>query len=240
MSDPILQLEGVYTNIAQYHILQGVDLQVPRAAVTMLLGRNGVGKTTTLRTVIGHWRAHKGRILFDGEDITKLPTPAIARLGLGFVPEDMGIFADLTVEENMVLAAVSGPINSARLDWIFAAFPPLKTFWKSEAGNLSGGQKQMLSIARAMVEERKLYLIDEPTKGLAPAIISTMARALKDLKDQGASVLLVEQNFAVAKALGDSANVMDDGRMTWSGEMQELATDAALQERLMGLSLEAH
>lgn len=240
MSDPILKLEGVYTNIAQYHILQGVDLQVPRAAVTMLLGRNGVGKTTTLRTVIGHWRAHQGRILFDGEDITKLPTPAIARMGLGFVPEDMGIFADLTVEENMVLAAVSGPINSARLDWIFAAFPPLKTFWKSEAGNLSGGQKQMLSIARAMVEERKLYLIDEPTKGLAPAIISTMARALKDLKDQGASVLLVEQNFAVAKALGDSANVMDDGRMTWSGEMQELATDAALQERLMGLSLEAH
>ncbi|MEX5597965.1 ABC transporter ATP-binding protein [Pseudophaeobacter sp. C1-32P7] len=240
MSDPILKLEGVYTNIAQYHILQGVDLQVPRAAVTMLLGRNGVGKTTTLRTVIGHWRAHKGRILFDGEDITKLPTPAIARMGLGFVPEDMGIFADLTVEENMVLAAVSGPINSARLDWIFAAFPPLKTFWKSEAGNLSGGQKQMLSIARAMVEERKLYLIDEPTKGLAPAIISTMARALKDLKDQGASVLLVEQNFAVAKALGDSANVMDDGRMIWSGEMQELATDAALQERLMGLSLEAH
>ena len=240
MSDPILQLEGVYTNIAQYHILQGVDLQVPRAAVTMLLGRNGVGKTTTLRTIIGHWRAHKGRILFDGEDITKLPTPAIARMGLGFVPEDMGIFADLTVEENMVLAAISGPINSARLDWIFAAFPPLKTFWKSEAGNLSGGQKQMLSIARAMVEERKLYLIDEPTKGLAPAIISTMARALKDLKDQGASVLLVEQNFAVAKALGDSANVMDDGRMIWSGEMQELATDAALQERLMGLSLEAH
>lgn len=239
MSDPILKLEGVYTNIAQYHILQGVDLQVPRAAVTMLLGRNGVGKTTTLRTIIGHWRAHKGRILFDGEDITKLPTPAIARLGLGFVPEDMGIFADLTVEENMVLAAVSGPINSARLDWIFAAFPPLKTFWKSEAGNLSGGQKQMLSIARAMAEERQLYLIDEPTKGLAPAIISTMARALKDLKDQGASILLVEQNFAVARALGDSAHVMDDGRVIWSGEMAELAQDAALQERLMGLSLEA-
>ncbi|MEY8838145.1 ABC transporter ATP-binding protein [Cribrihabitans sp. XS_ASV171] len=240
MSDPILRLEGVYTNIAQYHILQGVDLEVPRGAVTMLLGRNGVGKTTTLRTIIGHWRARQGRILLDGEDITKLPTPAIARLGVGFVPEDMGIFADLTVEENMVLAAVSGPIDTARLDWIFAAFPPLKTFWKSEAGNLSGGQKQMLSIARAMVEERRLYLIDEPTKGLAPAIISTMARALKDLKDQGASVLLVEQNFAVARALGDSANVMDDGRVTWSGQMAELAGDAGLQERLMGLSLEAH
>ena len=239
-TNPILTLEGVYTNIAQYHILQGVDLTVPRGGVTMLLGRNGVGKTTTLRTIIGHWRAHQGRILFDGEDITRLPTPAIARAGIGFVPEDMGIFADLTVAENMSLAALSGPVNSARLDWIFTAFPPLKTFWRSEAGTLSGGQKQMLSIARAMVEERRLYLIDEPTKGLAPAIISTMAKALKDLKDQGASVLLVEQNFAVAKALGDSANVMDDGRMIWSGDMTTLAEDAALQERLMGLSMEAH
>ncbi len=240
MSDPILRLEGVYTNIAQYHILQGVDLEVPRGAVTMLLGRNGVGKTTTLRTIIGHWRAHKGRVLLDGQDITRMPTPAIARAGVGFVPEDMGIFANLTVEENMVLAAASGPIDSARLDWVFQAFPPLKTFWKSEAGNLSGGQKQMLSIARAMVEERRLYLIDEPTKGLAPAIVSTMARALRELKAQGASILLVEQNFSVARALGDSACVMDDGRIVWSGEMRELATDASLQERLMGLSMEAH
>ncbi|EBA17314.1 branched-chain amino acid ABC transporter, ATP-binding protein [Roseobacter sp. SK209-2-6] len=240
VQDALLRLEGVYTNIAQYHILQSVDLMVPRGGVTMLLGRNGVGKTTTLRTIIGHWRAHQGRILFDGEDIARMPTPAIARAGIGFVPEDMGIFADLTVAENMSLAAISGPIHSARLDWIFAAFPPLKTFWNSEAGTLSGGQKQMLSIARAMVEERKLYLIDEPTKGLAPAIISTMAKALKDLKDQGASILLVEQNFAVAKALGDSANVMDDGRMIWSGEMAELNRDGDLQERLMGLSMEAH
>lgn len=240
MSDPILKIEGICTNIAQYHILQGVDLVVPQGGVTMLLGRNGVGKTTTLRSVIGHWRAHEGRILFDGQDITQLPTAAIARAGLGFVPEDMGIFADLTVEENMTLAAISGPIDPARLDWIFAAFPPLKTFWKSEAGTLSGGQKQMLSIARAMAEERKLYLIDEPTKGLAPAIISTMARALKDLKDQGASILMVEQNFAVAKALGDTANVMDDGRVIWSGAMEALANDARLQEQLMGLSMEAH
>ncbi|KPA23308.1 High-affinity branched-chain amino acid transport ATP-binding protein LivF [Shimia sp. SK013] len=239
MSDPILKLDGVYTNIAQYHILQGVNLEVPRGQVTMLLGRNGVGKTTTLRSIIGHWRAHNGAILFDGQDITKLPTPAIARLGIGFVPEDMGIFADLTVEENMILAAVSGPINQARLQWLFTVFPALETFWKKEAGTLSGGQKQMLSIARAMIEERLLYLIDEPTKGLAPAIITTMARAVKELKTQGASILLVEQNFAVAKALGDTANVMDDGRMIWSGQMSELATDAALQEQLMGLSVES-
>ncbi|WP_412552259.1 ABC transporter ATP-binding protein [Shimia sp. MIT1388] len=240
MSDPILKLDNVFTNIAQYHILQGVDLTVPRGEVTMLLGRNGVGKTTTLRTIIGHWRAHQGSVTFDGQDITKLPTPAIARAGIGFVPEDMGIFADLTVEENMILAAVSGAIDEARLQWLFTVFPALETFWKKDAGTLSGGQKQMLSIARAMIEERALYLIDEPTKGLAPAIITTMARAIKELKDQGASILLVEQNFAVAKALGDTANVMDDGRMVWSGQMSELATNAELQERLMGLSMEAH
>lgn len=240
MSDPVLRLSGVHTDIAQYHILQGVDLEVPRGGVTMLLGRNGVGKTTTLRTIMGHWTAKSGSINFDGQDITRMAVPARARSGIGFVPEDMGIFADLTVEENMTLAAASGPIDAKRKEWLFATFPPLKTFWNSEAGNLSGGQKQMLSIARAMAEDRKLYLIDEPTKGLAPAIISTMAGALRDLKAQGASILLVEQNFSVAKALGDTAAVMDDGRIIWTGPMAELATDTALQERLMGLSMEAH
>ena len=239
MSDPILSLRAVHTDIAQYHILQGVDLDVPRGGVTMLLGRNGVGKTTTLRTIIGHWAAKSGSITFDGSDITALPVPMRARAGIGFVPEDMGIFGDLTVEENMVLAAVSGPLDKARLDWLFSVFPPLKTFWNSPAGTLSGGQKQMLSIARAMAEERKLYLIDEPTKGLAPAIISTMAGALRELKRQGASILLVEQNFSVAKALGDTVAVMENGAIVWTGEMAQLATDAALQERLMGLSMEA-
>lgn len=239
MSDPILALRGVHTDIAQYHILQGVDLDVPRGAVTMLLGRNGVGKTTTLRTIIGHWRARAGRIDFDGRDITRLRTPARARLGIGYVPEDMGIFADLTVEENMTLAAASGPLDPARRDWIVSVFPPLGTFWTAEAGNLSGGQKQMLCIARAMAEERALYLIDEPTKGLAPAIVSTMASALRELKGAGASILMVEQNFAVAKALGDHAAVMDDGRIVWTGAMADLAADAPLQERLMGISMEA-
>jgi branched-chain amino acid transport system ATP-binding protein len=239
MSEPILTFDGVHADIAQYHILHGVDLSVPRGAVTMLLGRNGVGKTTTLRTIMGHWQARAGRISFDGQDITQLRTPARARLGIGYVPEDMGIFADLTVEENMTLAAVSGPLDPARRDWIFSVFPPLGTFWRSEAGNLSGGQKQMLTIARAMAEERALYLIDEPTKGLAPAIVSTMAGALRELKRAGASILLVEQNFAVAKSLGDHAAVMDDGRVVWTGAMSDLAEDAALQERLMGLSMEA-
>ncbi|RMF39729.1 MAG: ABC transporter ATP-binding protein [Alphaproteobacteria bacterium] len=238
MADPILRLSGVSTDIAQYHILHGLDLEVPEGGVTMLLGRNGVGKTTTLRTVMGLWRARAGTITFEGRDITALPTPDIARAGIAYVPEDMGIFTDLTVEENMTLAAVSGPVDPDRLDWIFATFPPLRTFWRSAAGNLSGGQKQMLAIARAMAEERRLYLIDEPTKGLAPAIIATMAAALRALKAQGASILLVEQNFAVASMLGDSAAVMDDGRVVWAGAMAELAADSALQERLMGLSVE--
>lgn len=238
MSDPLLSLRGIKTDIAQYHILHGVDLDVPRGQVTMLLGRNGAGKTTTLRTIMGLWQPHSGDILLDGASIARQPPASIARQGVALVPEDMGIFANLTVEENMTLAAVSGPIDKARLDWIFSVFPPLRTFWKNAAGNLSGGQKQMLSTARAMIEERRLYLIDEPSKGLAPAIVSTLARALRDLKQAGATILMVEQNFKLAKALGDHAAVMEDGRIIWSGPMATLATDAALQERLMGLSME--
>lgn len=239
MSEPILKLSQVCTDIAQYRILQGVDLDVPAGQVTMLLGRNGVGKTTTLRTIIGHWATRAGQIEFAGGNITGWTPAQRARAGMGFVPEDMGIFADLSVEENMILAALNGPIASDRLDWLFSVFPPLKTFWKSAAGNLSGGQKQMLSIARAMAQDRKLYLIDEPTKGLAPAIIATMVSALRDLKNQGASILMVEQNFAVAKALGDSVAVMEDGRIRWSGAMTELAQSPELQEQFMGLSMEA-
>lgn len=240
MSEPILTLNNLYTDIAQYHILQGVDLQVPRGQVTMLLGRNGVGKTTTLKTIMGQWAAKSGEILYNGQEMTQMPVSARARAGIGFVPEDMGIFRDLTVEENMILGCTSGPLDPKRKDWLLGAFPALGTFWHSEAGNLSGGQKQMLSIARAMAEERQLYLIDEPTKGLAPAIVSTMAQALRELKAQGASILLVEQNFSVAKALGDTAAVMDDGRVIWNGDMAELATNSDLHERLMGLSMEAH
>ncbi|WP_170424108.1 ABC transporter ATP-binding protein [Ruegeria arenilitoris] len=240
MSDPILTLKDVYTDIAQYHILQGVDFEVPRGEVTMLLGRNGVGKTTTLKTIMGQWTAKSGEILYNGQDLKRLPVSARARAGIGFVPEDMGIFSDLTVEENMVLGASSGPLDPERKEWLLGAFPALGTFWNSEAGNLSGGQKQMLAIARAMAEDRELYLIDEPTKGLAPAIIATMANALRDLKAQGRSILLVEQNFSVAKALGDSAVVMDDGRVIWTGAMAELASNKDLQESLMGLSMEAH
>jgi branched-chain amino acid transport system ATP-binding protein len=239
MFDPILSLRDVKTDIAQYHILHGVALDVPRGGVTMLLGRNGAGKTTTLRTIMGLWTPHAGEITLDGARVDGLTPAQLARKGIGFVPEDMGIFADLTVEENLRLAALTGAPSPERLDWIFGAFPALKTFFHSPAGTLSGGQKQMLSVARAVIEDRALYLIDEPSKGLAPAIVATLARALKDLKARGASILMVEQNFSLARALGDHAAVMDDGHIVWTGTMAELAGDTALQERLMGLKMES-
>jgi branched-chain amino acid transport system ATP-binding protein len=237
---PLLSLTGVHTHIGHYHILQGVDLAVPRGELTMLLGRNGAGKTTTLRTILGLWRASAGVIRFDGSDISQRDTPAIANLGIAYVPESMGIFAGLTVRENLVLAARRGPPDQARLEWIFRFFPPMKQFWDLPAGNLSGGQKQMLSISRAIVEPRKLVLIDEPTKGLAPAIINNLIEAFAELKKTDTTILMVEQNFHAAKSLGDSVAVMDAGRIVHAGRMADLAADDALQTRLLGLSLEAH
>lgn len=240
MTQPLLSLKGVHTHIGRYHILHGVDLEVPRGELTMLLGRNGAGKTTTLRTIMGLWRASSGQIVFDGEDITRLSTPEIAQRGIAYVPESMGIFADLTVRENMVLAARNGPMDEARLGWIFKMFPAMHRFWSLPAGQLSGGQKQMLAVSRAIVEPRKLLLIDEPSKGLAPAIIVNMIAAFAELKSTDTTILLVEQNFNFARQLGDSVAVMDDGRIVHGGAMAALAGDSALQQQLLGLSLSAH
>ena len=240
MANTLLSLSGVHTHIGPYHILQGVDLTVPEGGVTVLLGRNGAGKTTTLRTIMGLWTASQGEIHFADHDITTLDTPAIAGRGIAFVPEDMGIFTDLTVEENMILAAANGTMDPKRLSWIKELFPPIGSFWNSSAGTLSGGQKQMLSVARAIIEPRRLILIDEPTKGLAPAIINAMTDALRELKNTDTTILLVEQNFSMASSIGDTVAVMDDGRIIHSGSMAELADNADMQERLMGLSLEAH
>jgi branched-chain amino acid transport system ATP-binding protein len=244
----LLELRGVHTHIGAYHILHGVDLEVPEGQLTMLLGRNGAGKTTTLRTVMGLWAASAGSVRFRGQAIggpgAQRATPLIAQAGIAYVPENMGIFGDLTVQENMLLAARSArhaaELDRARLDWVFGLFPALKKFWLYPAGKLSGGQKQMLAVARAIVEPRALILIDEPSKGLAPAIVQNLISALRELKAQRTTILLVEQNFAMAKALGDHVAVMDDGRIVHSGLMAELAEDEGLQQRLLGLSLPAH
>jgi branched-chain amino acid transport system ATP-binding protein len=240
MPEPILRLEGVETHIGPYHILHGVGFEVPAGELTLLLGRNGAGKTTTLRTIMGLWQASAGRILFEGRDISSSATPDIARAGIAYVPESMGVFGQLTVRENLVLAARQGPIDTARLDWIFGLFPALKRFWSLPAGLLSGGQKQMLAIARAIVEPRRLLLVDEPTKGLAPVMVRSMIDAFRALKQAGETILLVEQNFHAASALGDDVVIVDNGAVIHQGPMAELIADAGLQQRLLGLSLDAH
>ena len=241
---PALELRGVQTHIGAYHILHGVDFQVPQGQVTMLLGRNGAGKTTTLRTIMGLWAASAGTLCFQGQSLNGLATPDIAQLGIAYVPESMGIFSDLTVKDNIVLAARkarhAGELDTVRLEWIFSLFPALKKFWLYPAGKLSGGQKQMLAVARAICEPRALILIDEPSKGLAPSIINNLIAAFHELKRQQTTLLLVEQNFAMAKALGDQVAVMDNGRVVHRGAMAELAADEGLQQRLLGLSLGAH
>jgi branched-chain amino acid transport system ATP-binding protein len=237
----MLELRGVHTHIGAYHILHGVDLTVPRGQLTMLLGRNGAGKTTTLRTIMGLWQASQGSVLLGGEDITRLPTPAIARQSVAYVPENMGIFADLSVKENLLLAARqarhAGQMDEERLQWIFGLFPAVQKFWNHPAGKLSGGQKQMVAVARAIVEPRDLLIIDEPSKGLAPAIIHNMIAAFEQLKAAGVTILLVEQNLAFAKRLGDSVAVMDNGRVVHAGRMADLAADTDLQQSLLGLAL---
>jgi branched-chain amino acid transport system ATP-binding protein len=214
---------------------------VPRGQLTMLLGRNGAGKTTTLRTIMGLWRASAGRITFDGRDITRFETPRVAGLGVAYVPENMGIFADLSVRDNLLLAARSArtvaQIDQQRLQWIFSLFPAVEKFWNHPAGKLSGGQKQMLAVARAIVEPRQLLIVDEPSKGLAPAIVNNMIEAFAQLKASGVTILLVEQNINFARRLGDTVAVMDNGVVVHAGSMAELARNEELQQSLLGLAL---
>jgi len=234
-AEPILELDDVHTFIGQHHILQGVSLRIRPDAVTVLLGRNGAGKTTTMRTIVGLLHPSRGTIRYEGRPIHRLPPYEIVRLGVGYVPEGQGIFAGLTVDENLRVATLSdGPASRERLEQIFALFPDLQRFRRAPAGTLSGGQKQMLSIARAFVNPNRLLLIDEPSKGLAPIIVEHLVEALRTMKEH-ATVLLVEQNFAMARALGDWFYLIDDGRTVHSGPMEALVDDAALKKRYLGI-----
>jgi len=241
MSGAVLCLSGVQTRIGAYHILHGVDLTVPAGCVLMLLGRNGAGKTTCVRTIMQHWRACAGSVRFDGHDLGALTPSAVAHLGVAYVPENMGIFSDLTVRDNLLLAARSArtvaQIDRTRLARIFSHFPALERFWLTPAGSLSGGQKQMLAVARALIERRRLLLIDEPSKGLAPAIVETLITALAEARAEGTTILMVEQNLSVARRLGDHCAVMDQGRIVHQGAMAAFSADPALQARLLGFTL---
>ncbi|SMB99178.1 amino acid/amide ABC transporter ATP-binding protein 2, HAAT family [Thermanaeromonas toyohensis ToBE] len=231
----ILRVEDLETYIGEFHILQGVSLEVPEGKVTVVLGRNGAGKTTTLRSIMGLLKPRKGRIEFKGERIDGLPAHMVARKGIGYVPEDQAIFSGLTVEENLKIA-MKGNRSGELLDKVLSIFPDLKVAWQKKAGSLSGGQRQMLALGRALVGENSLLLIDEPSKGLAPVVVEKVAEAIKEIKRQ-TTVVLVEQNFNLAQYVGDRFYIIDDGRTVAQGEMEDLVNNVNLQQKYLGISL---
>lgn len=231
----LLEINDIHTYIEQYHILQGVSFQAKKGKVSVLLGRNGAGKTTTLRTIMGLNPASKGEIIFNGVDITKKPTYEIANMKIGYVPEDQAIFNGLTVEENLRVAMrKEDEAAMERQEYVLNLFPDLKKFWKKDGGYLSGGQKQMLAMARAFVNEAELLLIDEPSKGLAPIIVEKVMEALVEMKKE-TTIVLVEQNFYMASQIGDTYTLIDDGKTIQSGLMSELIHDNELQHRYLGI-----
>ncbi len=231
----LLKLNDVHTYIGQYHILQGVNFEAMEGQVSVLLGRNGAGKTTTLKTIMGLTPASKGEVEFCSHSIKKSPTYKVAKLGIGYVPENQGIFADLTVEENMKVAIrKEDTATLERQYYVLELFPDLKKFWKKAGGHLSGGQKQMLSMARAFINDSKLILIDEPSKGLAPIVVEKVMEAIVEMKKQ-TSIVLVEQNFMMASRIGDTYTLIDDGRTVHSGKMQDLIHHDELKRKYLGI-----
>lgn len=227
----LLTVEDLHVYLGESHVLQGVSFAVPEGGVTALLGRNGVGKTTTLRAILGLVPGH-GRVAYDGEEITRIPTHRIVRRGVGYVPENREVFAGLTVEENLRLAERSAEL---RYELVFELFPELQRRLKQAAGTLSGGQQQMLTIARALLNENRLLLVDEPTTGLAPALVGDVAAALERIGEL-ATVLLVEQNLAVVKRVAHEAVVLDTGRVVHGGPAAELLADRDLVKHYLGVS----
>jgi branched-chain amino acid transport system ATP-binding protein len=236
MTSPILSLDGVHTHVGRHHILQGVSFAVQADRVTVLLGRNGAGKSTTLRTIIGLMTPSSGRIELLAESIAGLPPYEIARRGVGFVPEDQAVIYNLTVAENFRLAMLREDRNAwDRLETVFELFPDLKRFWNRKAGLLSGGQKQMLAIARVFVNDHRILLIDEPSKGLAPRIVEHLGESLIQIK-KTTTIILVEQNFYLASMVGEDCFILDDGRVVHQGLMSHVVNDEGLKRKYLGIA----
>jgi branched-chain amino acid transport system ATP-binding protein len=227
----LLELEGLDVYLGGSHVLKAVSFAVPEGGVTALLGRNGVGKTTTIRAIMG-LSERRGRIAFDGVEVARERTDRIVRRGVGYVPEDRDVFATLTVAENLRLAERNG---SARYELVYDLFPELRQRGGQRAGTLSGGQQQMLAIGRALLNPNRLLLIDEPTKGLAPLLVTEVAKALEKAAE-ATTVLLVEQNLGVVRRLADQVVVLDVGRVVHSGPAKAFLDDPELIHRHLGVS----
>jgi branched-chain amino acid transport system ATP-binding protein len=226
----LLSVSDLHVYLGESHILQGIDFDVAEGGVTALLGRNGVGKTTTLRALMG-LVDRRGRITLTGEDVTATPTHKIVRRGVGYVPEDRDVFAALTVDENLRLAERDA---EPRYDLVYDLFPELEQRGKQLAGTLSGGQQQMVAIARALLNDNRLLLVDEPTKGLAPLLVAEVARVLERVAEL-ATVLLVEQNLGVVQRVARDAVVLDTGRVVHVGPAKELLADKPMVHRMLGV-----
>lgn len=229
----ILDVNDIHTFIGQFHILEGVSLEVPAGSITALLGRNGAGKTTTLKSILGLTPPSRGSITFNGQEIQGQLAYKIAAQGIGYVPEHRAIFTDLSVEENLRIAERQRGDLAQRADFIFGIFPDLKRLIKLPAGNLSGGQQQMLAIARALVPDNQLLLIDEPSEGLAPVIIEQVMEAVRQLSSH-TTILLVEQNFIMASNLADRYTIIEAGSSVKSGRMADLVQDQDTIRRYLG------
>src|SRR4030088_2526657 len=231
-----LTAEGLHTYYGKSHILHGVSLEVAEGKITALLGRNGAGKTTTLRSLMGLTPAREGKITIFGEDTTRWPTFRIAAAGVGYVPEGRRIFANLSVEENLkVPLERGGPWTIAR---IYQLFPRLEERKLNRGRQLSGGEQEMLSIGRALLLNPKLLILDEPSQGLAPLIVREVFKVVSSAREEGISILLVEQNVRAATEIADRAYVLDDGRVVFSGAAAEFAKDEDRVRALAGASAE--
>lgn len=234
--DDILVLDHIHTFIGQFHILEGVSVRVPKGSITVLLGRNGAGKTTTLKSILGLTPPQEGKVIFEGIEIQGKRAYDVANLGIGYVPEHRAIFRALSVMENLKLAERKKGDFDRNSDFIFDLFPDLKRLYKLPGNHLSGGQQQMLAVARALVPDNKLLLIDEPSEGLAPILIQQMMEAIRALSEK-TTILMVEQNFIMASQLAQNFTIIDDGQSVQEGMMSDLVNDTDMIHQYLVASI---